>query len=425
MPVPTLTDPMQQASVSRRTLWRNRDYMLLWSGQTVSAVGTGISQLAFPLLVYALTGSAALTGVAGALEAVPYVFLSLPAGALVDRWDRKRVMLLCDTCRALAMASIPLALVLGRLTVFQVFAVALIEGTLFVFFNLAEVACLPRVVSKEQLPVATAQNLATNGVTALISPSLGGALFSLLRPLPFAADALSYAASVLSLRFIRTRFQGDRDQARQTLRVEIVEGLHWLWRQPLIRYMAFLTGGLNFVGSGLILTVIVLAKQQHAPDYVIGLIFTVGGIGGIAGAILGPSVQRRVRFGRVVITVLWIDALLQPLLAVAPNPLLLGAILAALFVFGPIYDTTQFSYRIALIPDELQGRVNSVFRLLAFGFQPLGLALTGLLIQMISVVPTILLGMACYLALAVMTTLNHQVRHARPHGAAVQNTYSK
>src|SRR5262249_17177757 len=162
-------------------------------------------------------------------------------------------------------------------------------------------------------------------------------------------------------RFIRTRFQGDRDQTSQSLRVEIAEGLVWLWREPLIRSMAFLSGGLNFVGSGLILLVIVLAKQQHAPDYVIGLIVTVGGIGGIACAMLGPSAQWLVAFGCVIITVLWIDALFLPLLAIAPSPLLLGAILAVIFLFGPIYDTTQFSYRMALIPDELQGRVNSVF----------------------------------------------------------------
>jgi MFS family permease len=104
MSVPTLADPMQPVGASRWTRWRNRDYTLLWSGQTISAVGTPISQLALPLLVYAITGSVALTGLAGALEVVPYVCLSLPAGALVDRWDRTHVMVLRTTCRALALA---------------------------------------------------------------------------------------------------------------------------------------------------------------------------------------------------------------------------------------------------------------------------------------------------------------------------------
>jgi MFS family permease len=406
----------RSAPAARRSLWRNRDFMLLWGGQTVSTVGTSISQLAFPLLVFALTSSPALTGLAGTLEALPYVFLSLPAGALVDRWDRKRVMLLCDTGRALAMASIPIALLLGRLSVVQIYAVALIEGTLFVFFNLAEVACFSRVVPKEQLPAATAQNNAMYGVTALVGPSLAGALFSLRRWLPFAADALSYAASVASLRLIRTQFQEERAPRARRLRVEIGEGLTWLWRQPLIRFMALLTGGLNFVGSATILLIIVLAKQQHASPSVIGAIFTVGGIGAILGAVLGPRVQRRYRFGVVILAMVWLDALLQPLYAVAPNALLLGALTAGVYLTGPIYDTTQFSYRLSLIPDALQGRVNSVFRLGALGLQPLGYGLAGVLLQFTTPTATALVIAAVMLLLTLATTLSRHVRDAGKKG---------
>src|SRR5215467_7381978 len=135
-------------------LWRNRDYILLWSGQMISAVGTQVSMLAFPLFVLALTHSPAQAGLIGAMRALPYALLILPAGALVDRWNRKRVMILCDIGRAVALGSIPIALVLGHLTIVQLFIVSLVEGTLFTFFNLAETACLPQVVSKEQLPTA-------------------------------------------------------------------------------------------------------------------------------------------------------------------------------------------------------------------------------------------------------------------------------
>src|SRR5437899_4581920 len=144
---------MQPTSVSEdrdhiplRPLWRNLDYMLLWSGQTVSSTGTQVSQLAFPLLILAVTHSPAQAGFAGALRALPYLLFSLPAGALIDRWDRKRTMILCDIGRALCMASIPVALAIGQLTVLQRYDISAIEGTLFVFFNLVAVACLPRVV---------------------------------------------------------------------------------------------------------------------------------------------------------------------------------------------------------------------------------------------------------------------------------------
>jgi predicted MFS family arabinose efflux permease len=405
------------APLKPRPLWLNRDYMLLWSGQTISSVGTGVSRLAFPLLVLDLTHSAAQAGIVGALEALPYLLLSLPVGALIDRWDRKRVMILCDIGRALALGSVPLALWQGWLTIQQLYAVALIEGILFVFFNLAEVACLPQVVSKPQLPAAVAQNQATEGVAQILSPQLGGALYGVLRSLPFLADAVSYGASVLSLFLIRAQFQEERNGARRRLIEEIREGLVWLWRQPLIRYIAFLTGGTNFVGAGSALILIVLAKQQGATPFVLGTLFAVAGVGGIVGSLVAAPIQKRLSFGAVIIGSTWVWALLYPLYVVAPSPLWLGVISAGMFLSSPIYNVVQFSYRISIIPDALQGRVNSVFRLLAFGFQPLGLALTGFLIESIHVVPTVLCFAAVSLGLAVLTTFNRRVREARPvHG---------
>ena len=398
-----------------KSLWLNLDYMLLWSGQMVSNVGTQVSTLAFPLLILALTRSPAQAGFAGALRALPYVIFSLPAGALIDRWDRKRVMILCDTGRAISMASIPVALLLGHLTILQIYLVSLIEGTLFVFFNIAEAACLPRVVPKEQLPAATAQNMATDGITLLLGPSLGGALYSAGRLLPFVADAVSYVVSVISLFFIKAKFQKERVAARRKLWIEIREGLSWLWHQPLIRFIAILTGGNNLISSGgLTLIIIVLAQQQHASSFTIGLIFAVGGIGAILGSLIATPLQKRLSFGQAIIGTSWVFAIFIPLYIIAPNPLILGIITAATTVAGPIYNVVQFSYRSAIIPDELQGRVNSVFRLIAFGGQPLGLALTGLLIENIGVIPTILVDTVGMVILAIAATVNTHVRNAKP-----------
>jgi MFS family permease len=140
-------------------LWRNHDFLLLWSGQLLSSVGSEVSLLAFPLLVLAMTHSAVLVGLIGALRSLPFALLCRPAGALIDRWDRKRVMLICDTGRALALSSIPVALWLGRLGLLQLCLVALVEGTLMTFFDVAEIACLPHVVPKEQIPAASARKI--------------------------------------------------------------------------------------------------------------------------------------------------------------------------------------------------------------------------------------------------------------------------
>ncbi len=397
-----------------KTLWKNRDYMLLWSGQVVSSIGAQVTQLAFPLLILSLTGSPAQAGFAGALRALPYLLFSLPAGALIDRWDRKRVMIFCDIGRALSMASIPVAFALGQLTVLQLFIVSAIEGTLFVFFNIAEAACLPRVVAKEQLPAATAQNMATDGINSLVGPPLGGALFALGNVLPFLADAISYAASVISLFFIKTNFQEKRVTAPRKLWVEIGEGLSWLWHHPLIRFMALLTGGYNLINAGDTLVIIVLAQGMRASSFIIGLIFAIGGIGAILGALIATAIQKRFSFGQSIIGTSWIFALVMPFYIIAPNPFVLGILTAATFISGPVYNVVQFSYRSALIPDELQGRVNSVFRLIAFGGQPLGLALTGLLIQYLGVVQTILIDTIIMNLLALAATANKHVRNAKP-----------
>jgi predicted MFS family arabinose efflux permease len=407
-------EPRASAPARRApSLWRNRDYAILWSGQTVSSIGTGISDLAFPLLILTLTHSPAQAGIVAALRALPYLLFSLPAGAFVDRWDRKRAMILCDTGRALALCSIPVAQMLGVLSIAQLFAVSFIEGTFFVFFSLAETAALPQVVPPAQLPAATAANNAAYGVTSLVGPSLGGTLYAVGRVIPFAADALSYACSVVSLFFIRTCFQQGGSAAPRGLRREIGEGLRWLWGNPLVRYMAFLTAGLR-VGSGLTLIAIVLAQHSGASPAQIGIIFGAGGVGAILGSLIAPTVQRRLSFGRAITAICWSVALLNLLLATARGLVALAIMLFLIECVVPAYDTVQFSYRLALIPDALQGRVNSVFRMIATIVQPLALAGTGWLLEHGGTTPTILTVGGWYTVLSIVTSLNRHVRTARP-----------
>jgi MFS family permease len=404
-------------------IWRNRDYMLLWSGQVVSVLGSGIAGLAFPLLVLFLTNNDyAAAGFIAAVSGLPYLLFSLPVGALIDRWDRKRVMILCDIGRAINVATIPLALYFNVLTVWQLYINAFIEGSLFVFFNIAEVAALSRVVKKVQLPQASAQNEAGYIAANIVAPQLGGILFGLSRIIPFVVDAISYFFSFISLLFIKTVFQEERKVEERNLRREIAEGIRWLWHHKLIRFMAFLTGGSNFASAGLGLIVIVLAQnllgitgtevQEMGPE--LGTIFTIGSIGGVFGALIGGRLQKRFTFGQVIIAVMWVQALLFPLFVFAPNIIIIGIIAALTFMTAPIYNVVQFSYRLALIPDHLQGRVNSAFRMLAFGFQPIGSALAGLMLKYAGVTTTVIVYTVVLGLLALATTLNSHVRNAKP-----------
>ena len=394
-------------------LWQNRDYLLLWMGQAVSILGTQMSQLAFPLLVLALTGSAAQAGFVTAIRSVPWLLFALPAGALVDRWPRKATMILCSVGGAVALGSIALAYALGVLTIGQIVVVSFIEGTLALFFGLAEASALPQVVSREQLPAAVAQQQAQYSVGGLLGPPLGGALFGLAQFLPFLLDAISYTFSAIALRLIRRPLPGTAKVAGRSLRSEIGEGIGWLWRQPLVRYMAFLTGALNFTG-GIDLIVIVIARAQGASAATIGLLFALGGAGGIVGALLAPRIQRRFSFGQVIVGLIWFNVGLFLLFAGARSLVAVAAILIVFFLLSPSYDTVQFSYRLALIPNALQGRVNSAFRLVAQGMRPFGVALTGVLLERVGATTTLLFFGAWLLLVALLTTANRHVRTAPP-----------
>lgn len=412
---PTLDNANEQRVPRSIPLWRNRDYLLLLSGQAVSSVGSQVSLVAFPLLILALTHSPAEAGLMTALRALPYAIFCLPAGALVDRWNRKRVMLLADSGRAIALGSIPVALLFGHITFLQLALVSLVEGTLFVFFNLAENAAIPHVVTKEQLSDAMSQDRVSYSLSSVIGPALGPILFGIASTLPFLADAISYAASVLSLSFIRTQFQEERTaNAPEKLHLwkEIGEGITWLWRHPLIRFIAFLTFGITTPCEGYVLVLLVLSQHMHASNGVIGLIFASGGVGSVLGALLAGPLQKRFSFGQVIIVSTWIWSLTWLFYAIAPNPLLLGIANTISFIIVPIYSVTQYAYRIALIPDRLQGRVNSVFRLLTFGSQPLGIAITGLLIQAIGPNYAVVVLFIPQGILAIAATLNRHVREA-------------
>jgi MFS family permease len=350
---------------------------------------------------------------------LPYLLLSLPAGALVDRWDRRLVMILCDSGRAIALGSIPLALLLGHLSVLHICLVAVVEGTLFVFFDIAEVAVLPGIVTQEEMPAAVAQYISlTDGVTMLLGPALGGALFALGRMVPFLLDAVSYAASVLALWRVELPKQTAPDEQANplnwwTMRDDIAAGVVWLWRQRTVRALTMLLAAGNCLVAGEALLVIVLAERLHATVPEVGLILGLGGCGAVFGALLAERVVRRLTFAQAFIGGSWLVALIWLLYAVAPAAFALGLVMAGLGAVYAVINVAQYSYRMSLIPDALQGRINSIIRLMLYGSLPLGLAVAGFFIEHVGAAPTVLLLGAGLVAVALAATLHPRIRNAR------------
>jgi predicted MFS family arabinose efflux permease len=393
-------------------LWRNRDFLLLWTGQVVSTIGTRVSGLAYPLIVLAITGSAAQAGLVAAAQTVPFVIWFLPAGALVDRWPRKRIMLAADAGRAVALASVAVAVLAGRLMVGYLIAVAFAEGTLYVFFLLAETAALPYVVPRPQLPAAVAQNQARDQGAVLIGQPLGGFLFGLGHAVPFAVDAVSYLAGVAMTAPIRRNLEEELAPERRRLVAEISEGVRWLWGQHLLRALVAIAAVGNLAFSALGLTIIVRARDLGASPASIGVLLGLFGAGAIAGALAAPQVQRLVPPNVILLGALWWWVVQMVALALAPTVFLLGAVYTVGALMGPVFQTTSAAYRYALTPDRLQGRVYGVSRMIGWCTIPLGAVLGGISLQTLGAVPTFAALATCLAIVAAASTASQQIRRA-------------
>ncbi|GCE12424.1 MFS transporter [Tengunoibacter tsumagoiensis] len=370
-------------------LWQNVPFLLLWSGQMISTLGTGLSELALPILILLLTGSPALAGLLFAVRQLPYLLFSLPAGVLVDQWDRKKTMVCCDLFRWFALGSIPLTFAIHHMTLVQLYLVAFVEGTAYVLFSLAQISALPQVVKPAQLAQAYALETTTEYTATLLGPTLSAFLMGLASTiqagaiLAYLIDSITYLISACSLAAIQIPLQVARptnDEPRR-LMSEILTGFRFLWEQRELRAMALLTTVINFLTSAVSLVFIVLAQNQlHLTLQWIGVLLSVGGLGGIFGSILAPWLHTHLRCGQILLysTIIWIGAFL--LVALSPwfSLLLIGRFLIS-FTY-PLYAVAIVSHRLLLTPVNRQGRVNSAFRSLSYGSEPLGAALGGLLV---------------------------------------------
>ena len=394
-----------------RSLWRNRDFMLLWTGQVVSTVGMRVTSLAYPLLVLALTGSPLLAGVVGFAQALPFLLVFLPAGALVDRLDRKRVMLVADAVRAGVLVTVVAGLLWNWLTLVHVVLAVFVEGTCFVFFQLAESAALPHIVPRHQLSTALAQNQARENGADLAGQPLGGALFAVAHALPFVVDAVSYVLSFIGLLFVRPTLQEGRPRPAQGLLADIGEGLTWLWRQQFLRTVVGLVGATNIVLNALPLVLIVRAREMGAAPALIGVLLAFSGVAAILGSLVAPWLHRRIPTRVVVVGALWVWAGGTAVLVWMPTPLWLGVAAGASTLIGPLFNVVVAAYRYALVPDRLQARTQSAARLVAWGTIPLAPLVAGTLLVSVGSTGTLLALAALMLAVAAVATASRTVRH--------------
>jgi Transmembrane secretion effector len=397
--------------VSAVPLRHNRDFVLLQIGQLLSSAGTSSSSIAFPLLVLAVTHSPAKAGIVAFARSVPSVLFALPAGLAADRWSRRRLMIAADGVRVLAIGSLGVTILLDRIVFWEVVAVAFVEGSGSAVFFGAQPGALRAVVPVPQLPAAAGTETGRQAVVRLAGPPLGGALFGLARALPFLVDAVSYALSTLSLLAMRTPFQEEREPHVASLRSRLTEGFRFVWGRPFLRTCALLFGLANFIGPGVLLAVVVIGKQQGLSGGEVGALIAAFGACLLLGSLLSPVVRRVLPVRAVLLLELW-TWLGCAVFLIWPNVYVLTAGILPTALAIPSTDSVVHGYRIAMTPDRLLGRAESVRSLISLLIAPLGPLAAGVMLSSVSARATIGLFAATGLVLAVWGTLSPSIRTA-------------
>jgi len=392
-------------------LRRNRDFLLLQMGQLLSDFGTQMTSIAYPLLVLAVTESAARAGIVAFARILPGALLALPAGVAADRWDRRRLMIAADGVRVLAIGGLAAAILADRLAFWAITLAAFVEGGGAVVFSAAQAGALRAVVPARQLPAAVGAQTGRVAAVRLAGPPLGGALFGLARVLPFLVDAVSYACSVVSLLAMRTPFQEAREPGRSSLRSRLAEGFRFLWGHRFLRTCALLFGLANFIGPGVLLAVVVIGRRQGLSGGEVGVLVTAFGACLLLGSLLAPLVRRRLPVRAVLLLELWTWPGCA-LFLVWPNVYALTAGILPTALAIPSTDSVVHGYRIAMTPDRLLGRAESVRSTISLLIAPLGPLAAGVLLDATSARATIAFFAAFGLALAIWGTLSPPIRAA-------------
>ncbi|MEU7000088.1 MFS transporter [Nonomuraea sp. NPDC046570] len=358
-------------------LRKNVRFQLFWLGSAASELGSTLTWLAYPLLVLALTGSPGQAGLIGAIGLASGMVFALPAGVLVDRWDRRRVLLGSDLVRAATMASVALAVFTDSLVLPHLIAVSIINGAAGALFEPAHAASLRALVPREQLPTAYAQEQTREHAAGLAGPPLGGLLFAAGRAVPFLVDAVTYLLSFVFVALARVPRRPAEPAPRQSMFDGIAESVRWMWNQRLLRAICGLTLVANLAANAIMIPLIVLVGSPVRA----GVVLACLGVGGLLGAMISGRLIRLLPTGRLMLAGCWFLAIILPLTAL---PLGFYWPAAVLFVGGLALPALNIALSVEVartVPDHMQGRIQSLLNVATMGITPLAPLVGGLLTQ--------------------------------------------
>ena len=357
----------------------NSDFWKFWTGETVSSFGSSFTFFALPLLIFRLDPSPIAFAVSSAFWTLPNLFFGLQIGAVTDRLDRKRVMIVSDLLAAGLVASVPAASAAGLLTVWWIFAVIFVASTFSIFFEASEFAAIPALVSREELVSANGRIQASFAAAQVLGPIAAGALVAFL-PLEtlLLVDAASFLVSAATLWLIRRSFNAPRAPARSTIRGDVVEGLRYVLSNPVLRNISIMMALINFIVATRFAQIVLFAKRQYgASDSEIGYLFAAGGLGVVVCSLAAGPLRRRWSFGNVALGALMLSGLVTVAMAAITSYAVGLVALALAGGLGTLFNINTFSLRQAVVPDYLLGRIITIARVLAWSSTPLGALLGG------------------------------------------------
>lgn len=402
---------------SYRALSRNHDFTALWVGQTISQLGGQVSMFVFPLLTYAMTGSVLVAAVAESVHLVGLAGALLPGGVLADRVDRRRVMRGASAAGILLYSSLVVADLTAGIGMAHLLVVAFLTGAAAGIFSPAETSAVRAVVPHDDLPTALSQNQARQHIATLVGAPLGGLLYGLTRWLPFAADAVSFIVSWVLLGRLRTDLSahkvdgaGGRLPPRAPARQELAEGLRFIAARPFFRVMLAWSALANLTINALFFAAILRLIQSGVDPLHLGLVETAAGACGLLGAVVAPWIVERLPTGRLTIAVSWSFVPLIVPMVLWNQPLVVAAALSVGLLLNPAGNAGVQSYRIAVTPAALIGRVQSSLQLVAMSAMPLAPVLAGTLVTGLGGGPAIAVLGGLTAGVALIPTLSRSVR---------------
>lgn len=397
-------------------------YWRLWTASTISNLGDGVFLVALPLLAARLTRSEISISLVSAAATLPWLILSLPIGALIDRADRKRVMIAADSIRALVIGGLAVLTAFDVTEIWMLWIVALTLGVAEVFFDNASQAIVPAIVPASQLQRANGLRYAGElTANTFIGTPIGSLLFAVAIWLPFGLDAATYVLAVLLILPIKGRFHPGADRQRDvrgSLYSEIRTGMRWLWRYPLMRALA-LSLGLSNLGFQVAQALFVLYAQEELGigERAFGFLVAAMGLGAILGGLLGERIVHRLGASTAIKAslVVWIITLLIP--GFFPITVLVAFAASVESAAASVWNVVTVSLRQQIIPPELFGRVNSVYRWLGWGTIPIGAVIGGQIAHAFGLRSVYFVG-AAFVVVALVLSLREVTRNTIAHALA-------